>query len=67
MRPDQARRKISGTAILKDVLKRQPADVGGERRTDEIREACAVLGEELRPPIDVDIAGSGFGATPGIG
>src|SRR3546814_1396351 len=64
---DQAGREVSRAAVRQHLLLPEPADVGGERRPDEVRKAGAVAGVELRAPIDVDVVRPGLGPAGGVG
>src|SRR6185437_4102326 len=53
--------EIAGTAILQHVLHSQPTDVRGYCRTAETRKAGLVSRIEFGSPLDIYIAGLGFG------
>jgi hypothetical protein len=49
VRPGAAEREISGPAVLENVVQAEPADVRGQRWSDEVGKAGAVPGVELQP------------------
>src|SRR5688572_3434789 len=64
---DKTHREIPRTTVFENVLKAEPADVRRQGGSNEVGKARAVPGEELRPPVDVDVVGAEFRPAGRIG
>jgi hypothetical protein len=52
----QSRREVDRYPLLQGSLQSYPADIYRQRSASEVRKRQTMMGEEFRPPIDVDAA-----------